>query len=145
MVINVSINWIWGFRKGAGISKEHFSWLSPADMAALQWDSGGKTDPAVVQLEGRVWGGGGARGCGMDVQPSKIKTALLLFRKSFDWVCTERKTQKGLQECICIFKVVCVSVLLYSYVCVFVVLFLLNKFPSYSTSFKGMYGKPNVS
>lgn len=65
MVINVSINWIWGFWKGAGISKEHFSWLSPADMAALQWDSGGKTDPAVVRLEragsgeseGRVGGG----------------------------------------------------------------------------------------
>lgn len=26
-------------------------------MAALQWDSGGKTDPAVVQLEGWVCGG----------------------------------------------------------------------------------------
>lgn len=48
------------------------------------------------------------------------------------------------------FKVVCVSVLLYLYVCVckFSSSFLsdlLNKFPSYSASFKGMYGKPNVS
>lgn len=53
MVINVSINWIWGFWKGAGISKEHFSWLYPADMAALQWDSGGENDPAAVRLESR--------------------------------------------------------------------------------------------
>lgn len=65
-------------------------------MAALQWDSGGKTDPAVVRLEragsgewgvGRVkagFGGGWGWGCGMDAEPSKIKTALLLFRKSFD-------------------------------------------------------------
>lgn len=54
-------------------------------MAALQWDSAGKTDPAAVRLEGweRGGGGGGAEGrrCGMDEQPSKIKTALLLVRK----------------------------------------------------------------
>lgn len=34
------------------------------------------------ESEGRV--GGGGWGCGMDAEPSKIKTALLLFRKSFD-------------------------------------------------------------
>lgn len=48
-------------------------------MAALQWDSGEKTDPAVVWLEGSEWGVGCM--CGMDAQPSKIKTALLLVRK----------------------------------------------------------------
>lgn len=50
-------------------------------MAALQWDSGEKTDPAVVRLEGLEWGRGGCM-CGMDAQPSKIKTALLLVRKN---------------------------------------------------------------
>lgn len=47
-------------------------------MAALQWDSGGKTDPAVVRLEragsgeseGRV-GGGGDGGAGWT--PSQAK------------------------------------------------------------------------
>lgn len=77
MVINVSINWIWGFWKGAGISKEHFSWLSPADMAALQWDSGGKTDPAVVRLERAgsgewgEWRQGWGGGLGMGVRDGR--------------------------------------------------------------------------
>lgn len=53
-------------------------------MAALQWDSAGKTDPAAVRSEGWERGGGGGEGrrCGMDEQPSKIKTALLLVRKN---------------------------------------------------------------
>lgn len=53
-------------------------------MAALQWDSAGKTDPAAVRSEGWERGGGGGgegRRCGADEQPSKIKTALLLVRK----------------------------------------------------------------
>lgn len=52
-------------------------------MAALQWDSAGKTDPAAVRSEGWERGGGGGerRRCGTDEQPSKIKTALLLVRK----------------------------------------------------------------
>ena len=33
---------------------------------------------------GRGLGGGGGGGGGLDAEPSKIKTALLLFRKSFD-------------------------------------------------------------
>lgn len=45
-------------------------------MAELQWDSGGKADPAVVWFEG-----GEEEGGGTDAQPSKIKTALLLVRK----------------------------------------------------------------
>lgn len=37
-------------------------------MAALQWDSAGKTDPAAVRLEGRGEGPGGREGgeLGMD-------------------------------------------------------------------------------
>lgn len=52
-------------------------------MAALQWDSAGKTDPAAVRLEGwEGWGGRrGAGTLGWTGRPSKIKTALLLVRK----------------------------------------------------------------
>lgn len=43
-----------------------------------------------MQGEGSTEGVGG----GMDAQPSKIKTALLPLRKSFDCICTNEKTDR---------------------------------------------------